>query len=90
MYDKHYESYGDQHVRSVVAYGKAADHKLYVDAKYTVKFLKADMVDAFQKGMLLVNDGTSLLRPVKLNGAKATTVEGTTSATGTEWTADEA
>ena len=89
MFDKHYESYGDQHVRSVIAYGKAADHKLYADAKYTVKFLKADMVTAFQKGMLLVNDGTSILRPVKLNGAKVTTVDGTTSVIGTEWTADE-
>lgn len=83
------ESYGDQHVRAVVLHGKAADHKLYADEKYTVK-VAADFIEsAFKKGMLLVSDGTSMLRPVKFAAGKVVTVDGTTSVTGTEWAASE-
>lgn len=88
-FNRHYESYGDQHVRAVVLYGKAADHKLYADAKYTMKVAAADIEDAFKKGMLLINDGTNLLRPIKFAANKVTTVDGTTSVTGTEWSASE-
>lgn len=84
-----YEGYGEQHVRAVIAYGKAADHKLYADAKYTTELTKAVVVDAFKKGMLIVHDGINFLRPVKLAGAKVTTVDGTTSVTGTEWTSKD-
>lgn len=83
------ESYGDQHVRAVVLHGKAADHKLYADEKYTVK-VAADFIEAsFKKGMLLVSDGTSMLRPVKFAAGKVVTVDGTTAVTGTEWAASE-
>lgn len=83
------ESYGDQHVRAVVLHGKAADHKLYADEKYTVK-VAADFIESvFKKGMLLVSDGTSMLRPVKFAAGKVVTVDGTTSVTGTEWAASE-
>lgn len=83
------ESYGDQHVRAVVLHGKAADHKLYADEKYTVK-VAADFIEAaFKKGMLLVSDGTSMLRPVKFATGKVVTVDGTTTVTGTEWAASE-
>lgn len=83
------ESYGDQHVRAVVLHGKAADHKLYADEKYTVK-VAADFIEAaFKKGMLLVSDGTSMLRPVKFAAGKVVTVDGTTTVTGTEWAASE-
>lgn len=88
-FTRHYEGYGDQHVRAVVLYGKAADHKLYADAKYTMKVAAADIEDAFKKGMLLINDSTNLLRPVKFAANKVTTVDGTTSVTGTEWSASE-
>ena len=83
------ESYSDQHVRAVVLHGKAADHKLYADEKYTVK-VAADFIEAaFKKGMLLISDGTSMLRPVKFAAGKVVTVDGTTSVTGTEWAASE-
>lgn len=83
------ESYGDQHVRAVVLHGNAADHKLYADEKYTVK-VAADFIEAaFKKGMLLVSDGTSMLRPVKFAAGKVVTVDGTTAVTGTEWAASE-
>ena len=83
------ESYSDQHVRAVVLHGKAADHKLYADEKYTIK-VAADFIEsAFKKGMLLVSDGTSMLCPVKFAAGKVVTVDGTTSVTGTEWAASE-
>ena len=83
------ESYDDQHVRAVVLHGKTADHKLYADEKYTVK-VAADFIEAaFKKGMLLVSDGTSMLRPVKFAAGKVVTVDGTTTVTGTEWAASE-
>lgn len=83
------ESYNDQHACSVIVFGKTADHKLYADKKYTEKLSKAIVEDLFRKGLLMVDDGTSLLRPVKMAGAKVTTVDGTTSVTGTEWSAEE-
>lgn len=83
------ESYSDQHIRAVVLHGKAADHKLYADEKYTVK-VDADFIESvFKKGMLIVNDGTSMLRPVKFAAGKVVTVDGTTAVTGTEWAASE-
>ena len=85
--NKIYEGYSDQHMRAVIAYGKAADHKLYADSAYTVKMSVADIEDAFNKGMLLVHDGANFLRPVKFGSGKVTTVDGTTTVAGTEWSA---
>lgn len=83
------EIYDDQHIHTVILYGKTADHKLYADEKYTVK-VAADFIEsAFKKGMLLVSDGTSMLRPVKFAAGKVVTVDGTTTVTGTEWSASE-
>ena len=82
-----YEVYGDKNVCSFVAYGKTADHKLYKDEKFKEELLATEVADAFKKGMLLISDGSNFLRPVKLAGNKVTTMDGTTSVTGTEWTA---
>nr|DAT98693.1 MAG TPA: hypothetical protein [Caudoviricetes sp.] len=83
------EIYDDQHIRTVILYGKTADHKLYADEKYTIK-VAADFIEsAFKKGMLLVSDGTSMLRPEKFVAGKVVTVDGTTAVTGTEWSASE-
>ena len=85
--NKIYEGYSDQHMRAVIAYGKAADHKLYADSAHTVTMSAAVIEDAFKKGMLLVHDGTNFLRPVKLGSGKVTTVDGTNTVAGTEWSA---
>lgn len=83
------EIYDDQHIRTVILYGKTADHKLYADEKYAVN-VAADFIEsAFKNGMLLVSDGTSMLRPVKFAAGKVVTVDGTTAVTGTEWSASE-
>lgn len=83
------EIYDDQHIRTVILYGKTADHKLYADEKYTVKVAVDYVETAFKKGMLLVSDGTSMLRPVKFAAGKVVTVDGTTAVPGTEWSASE-
>ncbi len=83
------EIYDDQHIRTVILYGKTADHKLYADEKYTVKVATDFIESVFKKGMLLVSDGTSMLRPVKFAAGKVVTVDGTTAVTGTEWSASE-
>lgn len=83
------ETYNDQYICAVILYGKTADHKLYADEKYTVKVAADYVEDVFKKNMLLVSDGTSMLRPVKFAAGKVVTVDGTTAVTGTEWSASE-
>ena len=87
--NKIYESYSDQHVRAVIIYGNATDHKLYADSAHTVTLSAEDIEDAFKKGMLL-HDGTNLLMPVKFGSGKVTTFDGTTTVAGTEWSASAA
>lgn len=86
----------DLQVRKFVVYGKAADHKLYYDAAYKEQVSKADVEDAFKKGMLLIVDGESYHEAVSLTGEKVstlgTTTVGETSSTKTvaslvEWSA---
>lgn len=81
-----YEEYCDKNVRGIIAYGKAADHKLYKDEKFTEELTKAEAMDLFKKSLLLIQDTANLMRPVKMTGNKVTTVDGTTAVTGTEWT----
>ena len=40
---KIYEHLDDVHVKSYIAYGKAADKKLYYEPEYTTQVSKADM-----------------------------------------------
>lgn len=84
---KVFEDANDQHVRNVIFYGKAADHKLYREAGYITQITSAELADAFKKGMVLVFDGTNYLVPVAFTAAKVITMSGTTSVTGTEWAA---
>lgn len=85
--NKIYENYTDQHVCGVIVYGKTADHKLYGDSAYSETLTATVIGEAFKKGVLIVYDGTSYLRPVKFANNKVTTYEGTTTVTGTEWSA---
>ena len=77
----------DIHVRKYVAYGKVADHKLYLESDYKTQISKADAEYAFSRGMLMIIDGSNTLMPVSMTGAKVVTVGGTASAaTLVEWT----
>lgn len=85
---KIYEHLDDVHVKSCIAYGKAADKKLYYEPEYETQVSKADMENAFLKGLLLIDDGTNKLVPVAMNGATVTTVKaGSTAVESTTWTA---
>lgn len=76
----------DQHVRAYVVYGKAADHKLYYDEKYTTQVTKADAENAFKKNLLQIVDTTTTLVPVAMTGTTVKTVAGSsTAATLTDW-----
>lgn len=81
----------DKNVKSYVFYGKAADHKLYLDADYTatMKAGQVEVEDAFKKGMLVVKVGDVMFKPVSMSGNKVYTasLEGSpAAATVTEWT----
>lgn len=65
------ETYDEQHVQAVVVYGKTADHKLYEDAAYTTEAVQDEVVSLFQKNLLLINDGSNILKPVAMTAAKA-------------------
>jgi len=84
---KVFEDTNDLHVRSLIFYGKTADHKLYRESTYKTQITSDELADAFKKGMVLVFDGTNYLVPVAFTAAKVITMSGTTSVTGTEWAA---
>jgi hypothetical protein len=83
-----YNDAKDQYVANFVAYGKAADSKLYYDAEYTTQVKKADAEDAFMKGRLLIKTASGVVAATGIAGAKVLTVamSGSPAAlTGTEW-----
>lgn len=86
-FNKIYEDAKDLHVKKYVVYGKAADKKLYYESTYTTQVSANDAKDAFDKGLLMIVDGTTTLVPVAMSTTKVSTVGGTTTAaTITEWT----
>ena len=84
--DKIYQNFNDTNVRSYVVYGKTADHKLDVNSVYETEAAKAEVIDAFEKGMLIIVDGSNKLVPVAMTASKLVTVSVSTSTvSGTEW-----
>lgn len=69
-----YEDAVDSNVRAYVVYGKTADKKLYLEADFKTQATKAEVEDAFKKGMLLVIDGSTTLKPVAMTGTTVKTV----------------
>ena len=67
----------DKYVTSVIIFGKAADHKLYVDEEMTVQVKEDVVLDAFLKGVLVVAVGDAFVRPASVNGNEVD-VNGTT------------
>lgn len=59
--------YDEKFVKGAVLYYKSADSILYYESAFTNKVSKADLVNLFKKGLVIVNDGTDLVRPVKLS-----------------------
>lgn len=76
----------DANVAKYVAYGNTEDSALYLESSYTTAVSKADAEYAFQRGMLIIKNGTNYLVPVSMIGTNIVTVGGSTSsATLTEW-----
>ena len=65
----------DKHVGKYVVFGKAADSKIYVDADFSEQVAAADALEAFNKGLLLVQVGTDVFEPVKVSGVKVTVLD---------------
>lgn len=84
---KKYEDANDQHIRNFVAFGKAADSKLYADAGYETYLDEDKVADAFEKSMLQIVVGDDLFVPVAFASSKYVTVAVSSgSAAVTEWT----
>lgn len=66
--EKVFEHANDQHIRAGIVYFKSADSLLYYDSEFTTgnTVSKAELVNLFKKGILVVDDGTSLVRPTVL------------------------
>ena len=85
--DKVWKRLEDVNVMSVVAYGKKADSKLYYEPEYKTQVTQSEAKAAFERGMLIINDGTNLLSPVSMVTNKITTiVKGASAVEATEWT----
>lgn len=69
-----YEDAVDLNVRSYVVYGRTGDKKLYIESDFKTQATKAEVEDAFKKGMLLVMDGSTILKPVVMTGTTVKTV----------------
>ena len=74
MLNKLYEQGNDLHVANYMAYGKTADHKLYADAVFKKTVTEAEIKDAFQKGRLIIIEGTNYLLPVAFGTTGVVTV----------------
>lgn len=66
--ERFYEKANEQHVRGAVLYFKAADGILYYDSDTTEgqEVSKADLINLFNKGLVIVNDGSGFVRPTVL------------------------
>ena len=85
--DKVWKRLEDVNVMSVIAYGKKADSKLYYESDFKTQVTQADAKAAFERSMLIINDGTNLLSPISMATNKITTVvNGASAVEATEWT----
>lgn len=87
--EKIFEIANDQHIRSIVFYGKTADHKLYYDADCTTgnEVKPDDLEHAFILGVLVIKEGTTLRAPISYALGKVKTVDAASNTVSvTEWT----
>lgn len=83
--NKIFDQAKDLHVRSITVYGKAADKKLYWDlsgSTYSNQLTQAELEELFNKGLLIIDDGTNKLIPVSITANKAVTLSVTAGASG--------
>jgi hypothetical protein len=65
---KIFETANEQHIRAGVVYFKSADGMLYHDAAKTTDntVTKKELINLFEKGILVVDNGTGKVRPTLL------------------------
>lgn len=63
---KHYANSEEKFVKSVVAYADADDGHLFSDAKKSVKMTKDEVMNLFEKGLLLIEYSNEFYHPVHL------------------------
>lgn len=52
--------------KAVVLYENTSTHVLYMDSAKEKAVSKADLVNLFKKGLVVIDDGTSFYRPTEL------------------------
>ena len=86
-----YQDANDKYITSKVFFGKAADHKIYVDAEFSAQAEEAVILDAFLKGVLLLKVDSAYFKPVKVAANKVLVADlVSAAATITEFTAKAA
>lgn len=65
----------DKNVKTYIAFGKAADSKLYYESTYTTQVTEEDMLYAFTRGMLLINDDGAFKVAVEAKDNKCKTLK---------------
>lgn len=61
-----YQIGDEKNIRAFVAYGKAADGKLYEEADFKTQVDSAEAQNAFEKNMLLIDAGAAgIFKPVE-------------------------
>lgn len=65
----------DKYVGNYLVFGKASDSKLYVDEALTEQVSQADLQEAFLKGLLLIQVGNDVFKPVKVAANKAVVID---------------
>lgn len=58
-----FATYKEKFVKGAILYYKEADGILYYEPEFTTKVSKNRLVDLFKKGLVVIDDGTSLVRP---------------------------
>lgn len=71
---KVYEQAKDLHVRGLIVYGKRADLKLYLEEAFATQINQVEAEDAFEKGVLFIQEDAVLRRPVSMSANKISTV----------------
>lgn len=85
--NKVYEDAKDLHVKKYVVYGDE-DGDLYIDSDLKTRAKKVDVVDAFNKGLLMIIQGENSYVPVTMSGDKLYNVKAPDDAFGW-WNIDE-
>lgn len=74
---KTYIDADNKYVGARIVYGKAADHKLYLEPEFTNQVDEGAVASAFMAGVLVVAVGTAFVRPAQVDGNEVD-VNGTT------------